>query len=264
MKIEVLLATMFYKKEDEELLKQMNIQSDIIVANQCDEDEKYQFEYNGNNVKVLSSSDRGVGINRNKALTASDADVVIFADNDVKYYDGYREIVEEYYKNNPKADAVIFNFKIKRGTGDFFDVNKSDKKATVKDLTKFGTYAITARRDSLLRKRIFFSLLFGGGAKYQCGEDSIFLQDCFWKKLKIYLCSKTLGEVVHKESTWFKGINEKYCFDKGALYRAAFGWKAKFFLLYHVVKHRKLYLTVGGAKKAYSFMKKGAKEYKGK
>ena len=98
------------------------------------------------------------------------------------------------------------------------DIKSKNKKACLKDITKFGIWAVTARRDSILQKRISFSLLFVGWAKYSCGEDSLLLNDCYKLGLNIYLSSITIGEVIHRESTWYKGITEKFIFDKGALF----------------------------------------------
>ena len=157
MKIEVLLAMMFFEKEQPSFLEDMNLQSDLIIGNQCDDNENREFLHNGNKVTVLSRSERGVGKNRNTCLFYSNADIIIFADNDVKYYDGYATRVEAFYKSHPDADVVIFNFKEKRDDEPLHDINSKNKKATLRDITKFGTWAITAKRESILRERISFS-----------------------------------------------------------------------------------------------------------
>lgn len=68
-KIEVLVACMH--QTDDSLYKEMNLQTDAVFANQCD---KYDYqEYpqeNGYIAKMISTPDRGVGKNRNKALLA--------------------------------------------------------------------------------------------------------------------------------------------------------------------------------------------------
>ncbi len=254
MKIEVLLATMFYEKESDDFLDVMNIQTDIMIGNQCDHTEDREFTYKGNHVTVLSRSERGVGRNRNTCLFRSDADIVLFADNDVRYNDNYRAEIEKYYRNTPDADVVIFNFKEKRGNSPLKDINTQNKKAKLRDITKFGTYAVTARRESILKNRISFSLLFGGGAKYSCGEDTLFLTDCYHKGLRIYLCDATLGTVVHKESTWFKGVDEKYVRDKGALFKAINPHLYKLYILRHVYKYRKLYQEYGTVRETLKTM----------
>lgn len=260
MKIQVLLATMFFQDEEENYLTDMNIQTDIIIGNQCDITKDEFVDFNGYNVKILSRNERGVGKNRNLALFNSDADVVVFADNDIHYYDNYKSIIEEYYNSHPKADVVIFNFKeiLKDGS---HDINTKNKKAGLRDLTKFGTHAITAKRASIIKNRISFSVLFGGGATYSCGEDSLFLKDCHSKGLNIYLCDKTLGEIIPRKSTWFNGITEKYVYDKGALFKAM---KPKLYLpviIYHAVKHRTKYREFGPLKLIIKTMLKGAKGY---
>lgn len=261
MKVEVLLATMFFEQEDENFLEFMNIQTDIIIGNQCDYNRNETFTHNGNNVTVLSRKERGVGRNRNTCLFYSNADIVLFADNDVRYYDGYGKKIVEYYQAHPDADVVIFNFKEKRGDEPLHDINLKNKKARYKDITKFGTWAVTARRKSILKKRISFSLLFGGGEKYSMGEDSLFLSDCYKSGMNIYLSNETIGEVIHRESTWFNGINEKYIFDKGVLFRAMSPVMCKLLLIYHAVKHRKEYSEFGNLQDILKVMFSGADEY---
>ena len=103
--------------------------------------------------------------------------------------------------------------------------------------------------------------MFGGGAKYGCGEDSLFLVDCYNRGLKIYLSNETLGEVIHRESTWFNGITEKYIFDKGALFRAMCPKIYKFIIIRHVLKYKNLYSQFGKFKNVLNVMLKGAKDY---
>ena len=89
MKLEVLLSTMH--QSDYSLLDKMNIKSDVIVVNQCDENEISQFDYNGYNVKWMSLKERGIGLSRNTALMRSEADSLLFADEDSVYDNDYIE-----------------------------------------------------------------------------------------------------------------------------------------------------------------------------
>lgn len=260
MKIEVLLATMFFEQENDKYLDNMNIQSDIIIGNQSNIVKNERYVYNEHNVTVLTRDERGIGKNRNLCLSFSNADVVLFADNDVTYYDGYVSKIENFYLTHPKADVVIFNFKQKRGDEPLHDINLKNKKAKLKDITKFGACVVSVRRESILRKRINFSLLFGA-SKYGCGEDTLFLIDCYRAGLNIYLSSDTLGEVINRESTWFSGITERYILDKGALFRAMFPKMYFIFIIRHVLKYKKLYSQYGKISKVIRMMRKGAKEY---
>ena len=262
MKIEVLLSVLNLRENYEDFFRTINLQTDIVVGNQCNIMSDKSGCYDGHNFKIISREDRGVGKNRNVCLFNSSADVVVFADNDIRYYDGLKEKIERNYKKYPKADLIIFNYKESRDGELLHDINKANKKACFKDLTKFGTWAITARRLSVLKNRISFSLLFGGGAKYSCGEDSLFLFDCNKKGLKIYLTSDTLGEVIHKESTWFNGINEKYIYDKGALFCALSPKWCKTIIRYHIFKHRRKYRKYFPLSYVKKIMFAGAKDFK--
>ena len=66
MSLEVLVATMF--QTDYSLPEKMNIQSDAIIANQCERNEVVEFDFNGYRIKYLSFAERGVGLNRTTLL----------------------------------------------------------------------------------------------------------------------------------------------------------------------------------------------------
>lgn len=243
MNVQVLLATMH--QTDDSLLKKMNIQSDIIVGNQCDDNRIQEYEYCGHKVLWLSFAERGVGLNRNNTLMRATADIVLFADDDVVYYDGYKETICRYYQDHPKADVVIFNFKMRRGEGAYYDRVKKAGRLSRRTATRYGTYCITARTEKLRMANIFFHLQFGGGAKYSSGEDSIFLQDCIKKGLRVYATKELIGKLDHGVSTWFKGYTEKYFYDKGVLFAMIAGRSAYLTALYHCVKHKKKYQEFG-------------------
>ena len=253
MSIQVIVATMHQK--DYSLLDKMNIQSDAIICNQCDKTEFTEFEYKGHNIKWLSFTDRGVGLNRNNGLMRATADIVLFADDDVVYDDGYAKTIEDYYAKNPQADVVVFNFnRITNGITSL--IVEKEGKASKRDITKYGTVCISAKREKLHFRNITFHLQFGGGAKYSCGEDTLFLQDCYNKKLQIFITKEVLGTVTDGDSSWFKGYTDKYFFDKGVVYYCFGHRMAGLFALYHCVKHRDLYREYGW-KKAFLQTRKG-------
>lgn len=244
MRIQTLVVTMNQLKGDYSLLEKMNIQSDAIICNQCEYNEVSEFEWKGHNIKWYSFNERGVGLNRNNALMRADADICLFADDDVVYYDGYADKIKEFYSQHSNAEMVLFNFKVKRGEGKFENIIKSSGKVRGK-LTAYGTICITVRTDSIRRNNIYFHLEFGGGAKYSAGEDSLFLNDCLKHGLRIYKCEKTLGSVDNKISSWFMGYNDKYFFDKGVILYDLVRIAAPIAAIYHAIKHRKEYTEYG-------------------
>ena len=122
MNVQVLIATM--NRQDHALLDQMNIQTDAIVGNQCDRNEIERFQYRGRIVEWLSFSERGVGLNRNNTLMRATGDILLFADDDVVYLDGYEKTIQQFYAAHPDADVVIFNFRKRRNGGEFRNIVK--------------------------------------------------------------------------------------------------------------------------------------------
>ena len=135
-------------QKDYTLLDKMNIQTNAVVGNQCDRNEITEFEYRDHRVKWMSFNERGVGLNRNSTLMRATDDIVLFADDDVVYFDGYEKTILDYYEKHPKADVVIFNFKMRRGNGEFRERVTCEGRLTRRSATKYGTYCISARREN--------------------------------------------------------------------------------------------------------------------
>lgn len=255
MKLQVLISTM--NQENYSILDRMNIESDAIVINQCDKNKFEEFKYKGNNIKFISLNEKGVGLSRNNALMRADSDICVFADDDVEYVKNYKEIICQAFEKNPKADFIVFNVP---------STNKSRKDYIIKkwsriyrfNCLRYGTYRFAIRTSSIRKKNINFSLLFGGGAKYSCGEDSLFIYECITKGLRVYASPNIIGSVSHETSTWFKGYNEKFFVDKGAFFTCLSKKFSKLLCLQLLIRHKWMYkdgnLTF---KEAYKFMKNG-------
>ena len=93
MTVEVLVATVNCGNP-KELAKKMNIQTNAIIINQCQKFGYEEFKINKDQtVKCYSFDERGVGLSRNSALMRASGDIVLFADDDEKFVDGYEKIV---------------------------------------------------------------------------------------------------------------------------------------------------------------------------
>lgn len=86
---------------------------------------------------------------------------------------------------------------------------------------------------------ISFSLLFGGGAKYSSGEDSLFLQECFRAGLHVYCSPIKIADVQQEVSSWFEGYTDKYFFDTGVLAATLLPWGCRIYALLTALKFRK-------------------------
>lgn len=213
--LQVLVATMH--QTDFSIGEKMNIRCDAVFANQCGTSSVQTVTSDQGVWKMISTDTRGVGINRNIALLAADADIILFADDDIEYYDGTLEGVKKAFREFPKADVIIFSVDLEKNGVVYEKRRVPHKKMHVWNSMKYGTYSIAARKSAIVRKNITFHHCFGGGGIYGSGEDSLFLKECFDKKLKVYSYDYVLGKCNKDNSTWFTGYHEKYYYDKGAV-----------------------------------------------
>jgi glycosyltransferase involved in cell wall biosynthesis len=232
--IEVLVAAMNQKNAD--LYQRLGLRTDAVIANQTDHFGYEEYHLNGNTVKVISTNERGVGKNRNMALLNASADICLLGDDDLTYQPDYAEIIQEAFAELPDADMIIFNLT---------DATSPDKRIITKisrvrlhNFLRYGAPRIAFRRMSLLKANIWFSLLYGGGTKYSSGEDNLFLREALARGLKIYTYPRKIAETQQETSSWFKGFNEKYFFDRGVLIANAFP-QMKHFAVFYTALHLK-------------------------
>lgn len=215
MRIQVLVASMH--QNDHSLLEKMNIQTDAIVGNQCDRNEVEDFEWNGHKIKYLSFAERGVGLNRNNALMRADADVCLFADDDMVYEDGYAETLEKAFEQNPQADVIVFNLIEKNSSRR--QISKVSRVGYLNYL-RYGTARVAFKLDKVKAHGIYFNQCFGGGTKHAHGEDNLFLNACLKNGLNIVAIPEYLATLTdERPSSWNNGYDDKYIHDQGVLYR---------------------------------------------
>lgn len=240
--LQVLVATMH--QEDFSKVEEMNIESDVIFANQADCKRYEEKQYSNFKAKMITTKTRGVGMNRNIALENADADIVLLADDDMKYVPGYRKIVINAFKKVPDADALIFNLDtigqdMKRRQ------NSKIRRVHIWNAFNYGAARIAVKRKCLDDRHILFNLNFGGGTIYSSGEDTLFIGDMIKHKLKIYTYPITIAAVDQTSSTWFGGYNRKYFYDKGALFAALDRKFAFAFSMQDIIRHKDIYRDLG-------------------
>lgn len=260
MDIQVLISTI--NQKDYSLLEKMNIQSNAIVINQCDKNEITEFMYKGNKILWMSFNERGVGLSRNNALLRATADICLMADDDMVYVDNYNEIVINAYKNNRNADMILFNVPIYKSNGEIIKKVKKNGKVRFYNSLRYGTVNISFKREMIVKNNIFFSLLFGGGARYGSGEDTLFITDALKKRLNIYSNTSVIATINESSSTWFTGYNKKYFYDRGALFAAISNIGAYLLALQFILRKNKLFKDSISKKDAMISMINGIKDFK--
>ncbi len=245
-------------KNPRELAGQMHIDSDAIMIVQCGRNGYEEWEQNGHVIRAYLFKEAGVGLSRNNALLRADRDISVFSDEDIVYAEGYEQKILSGFEKYPAADMLLFNVDVCEERRTYH--NESFGRVRQYNCGRYPAYSFAVRTEKLHRNNITFSLLFGGGAKYSNGEDSLFIRDCITKGLKVYKVPVTIGKEVPRPSTWFHGYNEKFFFDRGVLYHHLYGFLQKPLALRFLFKNRAAMCRQIPLRKAYGLMKQGMRE----
>lgn len=259
MKLEVLISAV--EKDAAALLLQMNIVTDAVLVNQCGHYGYESFSVSGGTARCFSMPERGVGLSRNTALLHAAGELVLFSDEDIVLSPDYAEKVKDAYRALPDADLILFNVKVSPARRTYW--NQSTHRINWKNYGRYPAYSISAKLSSLRRANAHYSLLFGGGAKYSNGEDSLFLRDCLRAGLKIYAHTACIGEEKERPSTWFSGYHEKFFRDRGVLYHHLYGKLALPLALRFLLAHKDVMCREISVKKAFRIMREGVREARG-
>lgn len=256
MKVQVLASVM--NETMEHIVDHMNLDSDAVIINQCDCLQAQEMEHRGHRVRFFSFPDRGVGRSRNEAILRADQDICLFSDGDIVYEPGYAEAIAMEFERNPGADMILFNIAVEESRRTYHI--KEWKKVHWYNCGRYGAVSFAVRRSSLLKSGVTFSLLFGGGARYSNGEDSLFLKEFMGKGYSVYTAPVTIGREEAGQSTWFAGYNEKFFTDRGVLYHYLYGRLAWAMCLRFLLAHRGIFCADVGVAQAYGWMRQGIRE----
>ncbi len=262
-RLQILISSV--NKNPEELLQAMNLESGGVLVNQLIGDNaplgitpgEKSCEINGQQFLILNRNEKGVGLSRNTALEQASSEFIQFGDDDIVYEEGYAGRIIKEFDEHPEADVLLFNVKAQEGRETYW--NEDFSKVSWYNYGRYPAYAICARREKLINSGVKYSLLFGGGAPYMNGEDSLFLHDALKAGLSIYRTTVFLGKEKKGESTWFNGYTDKFFFDRGVLYHFLYGGMAPVFGFRYLYKNRKVFCREKGLWKSYKLLCDGVR-----
>ena len=256
MTLQMLVAAMH--KSPLELAEEMQLGCDAIIVSQGEHYAYEEVEYKGHQLRYFAMAERGVGLSRNTALYRATSDIILFADEDIVYEEGYADKVLEAFEQHPEADMLLFNVQAVKGRETYH--NDSFSRVHWYNCGRYPTYSFAAKQELIHKYNITFSLLFGGGTKYSNGEDSLFIRDCLKAGLKVYKVPVHIGAEKERPSTWFQGHNQKFFFDRGVLYSQLYGKLAKAMALRFLLAHKEELCTQMSLKQALGIMCEGIRE----
>lgn len=231
MRLCVLVSAL--EQDTVKLPQKMRLKSDAVIVNQCSYNSEEELSYGGKKIRVINRNERGVGKSRNMAVDNAWGDVVLFSDDDIVYEEDYAARIIQAFRRRQDADIILFNVRVNPERRTYW--TERSKRVHWFNCGRYPTFSAAVRLDRLKESGVRFSHLFGGGAPYSNGEDSLFFMDCIRKGLKVYAVSSVIGTERSRKSTWFKGYDEKFFFDRGVLFHFLYGKWAKLWALRFVL-----------------------------
>ncbi len=219
MRVELLLSVV--EGDVKTILSGMGLECPAVVINQCDRMGMSIATGRGGELRIYDFPERGVGRSRNEAILRARGEILLFGDGDMEYYPGYAQKIEEEFDRHPEADMLLFNVEVEQSRSTYW--NTGYKRVRWYNAGRYGAVSFAIRRKALLDSGVMFSLLFGGGARYGSGEDSLFLQRLLERGMAVYTSPVCIGRERPGQSSWFQGYTEKFFYDKGVLYRHLYG-----------------------------------------
>lgn len=204
-----------------QLIQKMQIESSAVIVDQCERDGEELLHTPTGEIRVFYRKERGVGASRNLALEKAGGEICLFSDEDIVYEKGYEKRILEEFDAHPEADGLLFQVEVDPSRKTY--QNDSFGPVRTYNCGRYPAYSMAFRTDRLHQSGARFSLLFGGGAPYSNGEDSLFIRDCLKAGLKLYKTPVCIGAEIPRPSTWFTGYHEKFFFDRGVLYHFLYG-----------------------------------------
>ncbi|MGN0976926.1 MAG: glycosyltransferase family A protein [Faecousia sp.] len=222
---------------DDTLIRRSRLTGDVVVINQCDQDEYTEYNTEGGIARFFSTRQRGLTKSRNMAIAESRADICMLCDDDEVFVPDYGEKILAAYEKLPQADVIIFKM-----------VNRppsfADKVMHLKfpRTMKVSSWQISFRRQRLLDTGVRFDELLGAGTGNGAEEELKFLLDCEKAGLAIYYVPEDIASVGQEASTWFSGFTETFFENRGATTRYILGFgMASVYAVYYVIRKRNLF-----------------------
>lgn len=242
VKVEVLASVM--NQKDYKIIEKMNINTDAVIINQCKENKISFLNKDGNIIKFFCLDERGIGLSRNTALMRASGDIVIFCDEDSILVDNYAQIIINEFKKNKKADMIVFNVPSLNKQRPTYNIKKN-KRVHRYNCLRYGAVSFAIKLEKIREYNVYFSLLFGGGARYGSGEDSLFIYNFIKRGGRVFSSTKIIGYVEQKDSTWFCGYDKKYLKDKAILFKHLLGPYSFLYKVYFLIRNKDVYKENG-------------------
>lgn len=219
MTFNILISCMH--QADASIIERSNVQSDVVVVNQCDRDSVEEFDFVNKkgrtcHAKFICTTERGLSKSRNMAIRNAWGDVCQICDDDEWLADDGEEVILRAYEENPDAALIAFSL-IRKDIVKTYPVGK--RTLGFIQILKFSSLQVTFSRNLLGENDIWFDEKMGSGTGNGGGEENKLMLDCRRKGLRMFYYPDAIATILPGTSNWFHGYDKQYMEN--------FGWSSR-------------------------------------
>lgn len=241
MRINVLISCM-YEKSSTSILERSNIQTDVVVVNQCDINSTKEYDFNNKkgrlcHCKFINTTERTLSRSRNMAISNAWGDICYMCDDDEWLEDDFEDIIIKAYKSHPEVSVIIFSLIRKN-----YRYPTIEQGVSIKQILQTSSVQTTFRRLDIVNSGVIFDIKMGSGTGNGGGEENKFLMDIKRKGFSLYYIPRVIATVKSEDSQWFKGFNKTYFRNNAWANRRILGsFIGAVYILYWLVFNHKKY-----------------------
>lgn len=165
---------------------------------------------------IIPNDTRGSGANRSVALRAAEAPLVLISDDDVSYTEQQLRDLIKAFKQRPDLDFILFRYHSEINPRPYpdYEFDMRDEPAGY----FFGGPEIAFRLRNVREAGVDFNPLFGIGAEFANGEDSLFVYDMMHSGLTGHFVPVTICGHESDSTGMRAALTPPYLRAKGAIF----------------------------------------------
>jgi glycosyltransferase involved in cell wall biosynthesis len=231
----------------------------ILIINQTEKNTILTSSYP--NIRVVNSFEKGLSKSRNLAFKNAIGKILVIADDDIAYEEGFRTNIVKAY--NEFTEAAVISFCVVNSNRDLLKKYPSRLKKNLNIFDVFNTSSIeiTLNKKILDTTKVRFDENFGLGGIFELGEEAVFLSDLKKENKQLVFVPEVIVKHQQQTSSDKKEVMERY-YINGALFFRILKKNAVIWLLIKLcfdLKQKKLKFT--GIKKALKSAYQGYKKF---
>lgn len=219
MDLQILVPTMNKTKEQIfDLCRNLNVQSDCVIANQCGYNDNYYFKYNNHTINVVCTDTVGVSKNRNVLLENLTSEVGLMLDDDCVMSQDYFRQIADFFIAHPNAVFVLFNGILNNdGIAKKIHNRKTARANKYYKISYAGAPGLCFRKNAILKSGIKYDETIGTPNYIVAGEDTVFHYNLLKSNKNFYISESVIFTIFNNNetSTYFNGIDERYIVTRG-------------------------------------------------